>query len=253
MFGSGRAPPPSAPRSGRSDDRSILDFVGDEPRQLQRGLGAPDRARLGEYLDLRARDRATDPARRERAAADALTSPNAPVGVPEIVRGARGADVRPAGAGLPGRSDARLHVHDGARGQPADLSRSIGVTEPHHDVSHHGNRPDEHRRGTPRSNAHHVGLFAKFLERLRATPDGDGSLLDHSLIVYGSGMSDGNGHTGVPAARSSSVGGGGRVKGNRHHRAARGDADRPTCCWRGARLRRRARALRRQHAARVDL
>ena len=59
-------------------------------------------------------------------------------------------------------------------------------------------------------------MFAKFVERLRSTPDGDGSLLDHSLLVYGSGMSDGNGHTGSPLPHVLVGGGIGRMKGNRH-------------------------------------
>jgi hypothetical protein len=59
-------------------------------------------------------------------------------------------------------------------------------------------------------------MFAKFVERLRATPDGDGSLLDHSLLVYGSGMSDGNGHTGSPLPHVVVGGAAGRMTGNRH-------------------------------------
>ena len=91
----------------------------------------------------------------------------------------------------------------------------IGVTEPHHSISHHGNRPAA-IEGHAKLNTYHVGMFAKFLERLRSTPDGDGSLLDHSLILYGSGMSDGNGHTGRPAAARARRRGRGRMKGNRH-------------------------------------
>jgi len=68
-----------------------------------------------------------------------------------------------------------------------------GVPEPHHAVSHHGNVPatiEKHAR----INTYHLTLLARFLEKLRTTPDGDGSLLDHSMIVYGSGISDGNAH-----------------------------------------------------------
>jgi hypothetical protein len=65
-------------------------------------------------------------------------------------------------------------------------------------------------------NAYHVQLFARFLERLRSTRDGDGTLLDHSLIVYGSGMSDGNGHTGGPLPLAVVGRGVDRVRGNRH-------------------------------------
>jgi len=91
----------------------------------------------------------------------------------------------------------------------------IDVTEPHHSISHHGNRPDA-IAGHAKLNAYHVGMFAKFVERLRSTPDGDGSLLDHSLLVYGSGMSDGNGHTGSPLPHVVVGGAAGRMKGNRH-------------------------------------
>jgi hypothetical protein len=91
----------------------------------------------------------------------------------------------------------------------------IGVTEPHHSISHHGNRPAA-IEGHAKVNAYHVGMFATFLERLRSTPDGDGSLLDHSIIVYGSGMSDGNGHTGSPLPHVVVGSGDGQVRGNRH-------------------------------------
>jgi hypothetical protein len=63
-------------------------------------------------------------------------------------------------------------------------------------------------------------MFARFIERLRSTPDGDGSLLDHSVIVYGSGMSDGNGHTGSPLPLAIVGGGNGRIRGNRHIKTA---------------------------------
>jgi hypothetical protein len=91
----------------------------------------------------------------------------------------------------------------------------LGVTEPHHAVSHHGNRPEAIAAHT-KVNTYHMELFARFVERLRSTPDGDGSLLDHSLLVYGSGMSDGNGHTGGPLPLAIVGGGAGRVRGNRH-------------------------------------
>ena len=70
----------------------------------------------------------------------------------------------------------------------------IGVTEPHHHVSHHGNEPEKLAR-LVKLNTYHMQLFAKFLEKLASTPDGDGSLLDHSLILYGSGMSDSDIHS----------------------------------------------------------
>jgi hypothetical protein len=92
---------------------------------------------------------------------------------------------------------------------------NIGVTEPHHSISHHANRPAA-IAGHARLNTHHVSLLAKFIERLKTTPDGDGSLLDHSVILYGSGMSDGNGHTGSPLPHVVIGNASGRIKGNRH-------------------------------------
>jgi hypothetical protein len=92
---------------------------------------------------------------------------------------------------------------------------NIGVTEPHHSISHHGNRPaaiDAHAT----VNTYHLTLFAKFVERLRSTPDGDGSLLDHSLLLYGSGMGNGNVHSAdlLPTLLVGSASG--AVKGGRH-------------------------------------
>jgi hypothetical protein len=91
----------------------------------------------------------------------------------------------------------------------------IGVTEPHHSISHHGNRPEK-IAGHAKINNYHMQLFAKFIARLGSTRDGDGSLLDHSLIVYGSGMSNGNGHTPTPLPFAMVGGLNGKLKGNRH-------------------------------------
>ena len=89
---------------------------------------------------------------------------------------------------------------------------NIGVTLPHHVISHHANNP-ERVAAHATVNTHHVGLFAKFLDRLRSTPDGDGSLLDHSTILYGSGMGNGNVHAADPLP---TIIVGGVFKGNRH-------------------------------------
>jgi hypothetical protein len=97
----------------------------------------------------------------------------------------------------------------------------LGVGEPHHAVSHHSNRPESILKHT-RVNTFHMQLFARFLARLQATPDGDGSLLDHSLIAYGSGMSDGNGHTGGPLPLVIVGRGAGRVRGRIHVRTPQG-------------------------------
>jgi len=91
----------------------------------------------------------------------------------------------------------------------------IGVPESHHIVSHHGNVPDTIVKYA-KINAYHLSLFADFVEKLRATPDGDGSLLDHSLVMYGSGMGNGDKHdqARIPIMLAGSAAG--RLKGGRH-------------------------------------
>jgi hypothetical protein len=194
-------------------DRSLLDFVAGDLKHLERDLPAPDRARLDEYLSyIREIERRIQ--RAEQQAHAQPDVPNAPVGVPESY-------VEHVGLlfdlmALAFQADlTRVFTFMMAREVSQRTYPEIGVTEPHHSISHHGNRPAA-IEGHAKLNAYHVSMFAKFLERLRSTPDGDGSLLDHSLLVYGSGMSDGNGHTGSPLPHVVVGGAGGTVKGNRH-------------------------------------
>jgi hypothetical protein len=89
----------------------------------------------------------------------------------------------------------------------------IGVSDQHHGVSHHGNDPDKIAK-VAKINAYHARLFAGFLEKLRSTPDGDGSVLDHSVIVYGGGMGNPNQHAVGPLPML--IAGGGVPRRNRH-------------------------------------
>jgi hypothetical protein len=95
----------------------------------------------------------------------------------------------------------------------------IGVPDPHHPLTHHGNDPAKVAR-MAKINAFHVSLFAYFLEKLQATPDGDGTLLDHSLYLYGSGMGDPNIHNHVDLPILVAGGGAGARQGARHIRYA---------------------------------
>ena len=158
------------------------------------------------------RDRAAHPAGRGADSTDVPAS-TLPVGVPESFEEHVGADVRPAGGGVPGGPDARVHVHD-ARELSQRTYPQIGVTEQHHTVSHHGNDPDEHRARSSRSTPTTSSCSRKFLDKLQATPDGDGSLLDHSLIFYGGGMGNPNQHASDPLPLLAV--GGGVGTGNRH-------------------------------------
>jgi hypothetical protein len=91
----------------------------------------------------------------------------------------------------------------------------IGVTEQHHSVSHHLNKPEKIAQ-VVKINAYYAGMYAKFLEKLRSTPDGDGSLLDHSLLIYGAGMADSNVHATDPLPMIAI--GGGVGTGHRHEK-----------------------------------
>ncbi len=95
--------------------------------------------------------------------------------------------------------------------------RSIGITDGHHSVTHHMNDPVKIEKVVKINNLH-VQMFAYMLDRLRSTPDGDGSLLDHSMVVYGSSISDGNAHTHHDLPIVLAGGGAGQIEGGRHIR-----------------------------------
>ncbi len=192
MFGQGGSPAERAAR--RREDRSLLDSVTEEANRLQGQLGPRDRQRVGDYLDnLREIER-----RIQRAEARGRTdvTMEVPVGVP---------DTFDEHASLMYDLLAVAYQADVTRVFTFMLSRElsqrtyphIGVTEQHHSVSHHGN--DEMKIAqNVKVNTYHMELFAKFLDKLRAMPDGDGSVLDHSVIVYGGGMGNPNGHASDP-------------------------------------------------------
>ena len=202
-------------------DRSILDSVAEDVNELQRGLGTRDRTRLVEYLE-HVREIEQRIERAEKQATTSVRVPDAPVGVPdsfeehvglmfELLALAYQADVT------------RVFSFMMARDASQRVYPEIGITEPHHSMSHHGSDPEK-VRNLVKLNTWHMTLFAKFIERLRTTPDGDGSLLDHSLIVWGSGMSESNNHLRLDVPTLLVGGAAGNVKGNRHIKA---DAETP--------------------------
>src|SRR4029453_1070246 len=98
---------------------------------------------------------------------------------------------------------------------------NIDIPEPHHAMSHHSKDPQK-IANLVKLNTWQISLFGKFLERLRSTPDGDGNLLEHSVILWGSGMSDSNAHSPLDVPFLMVGKGGGLFKGNRHHTAPKG-------------------------------
>jgi hypothetical protein len=198
------------------EDRSILDFVVNDLKDLQQGIGARDRGRLGEYLDnIREVERRIQ--RAEEQAQTNLDVPAAPVGVPESFEEHVGLLYELLA--LAYEADlTRVFTFMKARELSQRTYPNIGVTLPHHQISHHANNP-ERIANHATLNTYHVQLFARFLERLRKTSDGDGSLLDHSLFLYGSGMGNGNVHAAYPLP-TVAVGGKAMLTGNRHVVAA---------------------------------
>jgi len=171
--------------------RSILDSVQDDLAQLEREVGPEDRSRLGDYLG-HVRETEERIARAEQQATVDLKIPDAPVGIPDSF----GDHV-----GLQFELIALAYEADLTRVFTFMLSRDvtqrvypeIGITEPHHAMSHHGGN-EEMKRNLVKLNTYHMSLFAKFVDRLSKTPDGDGTLLDHSMLLFGSGMSESNNH-----------------------------------------------------------
>ena len=213
MFGGGSTA--DERRARMREDRSVLDFVAEDVAQLERGIGQRDRTRLGQYLeDVREVERRIQ--RAEEQAQSAVEIPNAPVGVPESYE--EHVELLYDLLALAYQIDlTRVFTFMMARELSQRTYPHIDATLPHHMLSHHANNPDR-IAAHARVNTYHVQLFGKFLERLRTTPDGEGSLLDHSMILYGSGMGNGNVHAAYPLPMLL-VGGKALVAGNQHVQA----------------------------------
>jgi Protein of unknown function (DUF1552) len=192
---------------------SLLDWVREDITRLQNKLGPEDRTRVGEYLDtVREVERRIQKAEGETDK-DQLPDLDRPVGVP--VSYAEHAKLMFDLQVLALQGDVtRVVTFQLARETSTRTYTEIGVPDPHHPLTHHGNDPDKIAR-MAKINAFHVSLFAYFLEKLKATPEGDGTLLDHSLYLYGSGMGNPNvhDHVNLPILVA---GGAGKVKGGRH-------------------------------------
>ncbi len=194
---------------------SLLDAVREDLASLKRELGPADRDKMDEYLtavrDVEKRIRIA-----EATARDNPPDIERPMGVPASY--ADHARLMFDLQLLAFRGDiTRVSTFQLARETSNRTYPETGVTDPHHPLSHHGNDPDKIERMS-RINRFHVSLFAEFLEKLRATPEGGGTLLDHSLILYGSGMGNPNvhDHTNLPILVAGGAAGG--MKGNRHIR-----------------------------------
>ena len=194
------------------EDRSILDWVTADVAHLKKKLGPADRGSVNEYLDsVREVERRLQAAERQQSES-VLELPDRPVGAPEsydeharlmfdLLALAFQADVT------------RVFVFTLGKEQTNRAYPELGVNAAHHAVSHHQHDPLKFEQGH-KINQYHVGLTAHFLDRLKATPDGDGNLLDHSLVLHGGGISDANEHSHIDLPLVL-VGGAGGVRGGK--------------------------------------
>jgi hypothetical protein len=214
MFG-GDAASPEERRARVERNNSILDAVGESVSDLQRGLGARDRAKLTEYLD-NVREIERQIQQTEKRAATLVDVPPTPVGVPEAWE--EHAKLMFELMALAYQGNITRVVSFMLARELSTLSYpQIGVADGHHPVSHNNNVPEQMAKKA-KIDMYHLDLFGNFLDRLRSTPDGDGNLLDHSMFLYGSGMSNGNLHTHDNLPILLVGGAAGRLKGDRHIR-----------------------------------
>ena len=213
MFGSSDSTDPRVRASRLHQDQSLLDSVSERVNQLQRQLGSADNRKMSDYLaSLR------DVERRIQKAEEQSSKE-----LPEVAQ--------PAGIPADFDSHVRLLYDLQLLAYQADLTRvitfmygreqtarpypQIGIPEPHHPLTHHQQNPEKMDK-CAKIQRYHIALFAQYLEKLRNTPDGDGSLLDHLIIQFGSGISNSDRHTHGPLPTFLVGGGAGTLKGGRH-------------------------------------
>jgi hypothetical protein len=194
------------------EERSILDAITEQASDLQKTLGPKDRSTMSDYLDnVREIERRIKKGADEQGNTDL---PDAPAGIPfnfeqhinlmyDLLTLAYRTNVTRVGSFMVAREVSN-------RTYP-----QIGVPDGHHATSHHQNKPEKIEK-LVKIQHYHLTLFARFLENLKNTPDGDGSLLDHSILLYGSNMSNSNLHNHFPLPNLVVGGGAGTLTGHRH-------------------------------------
>ena len=217
LFGDGSTPEERAAR--QNVNRSILDWISHDVSRLQKTLGPSDRHRLNAYLDdVREIERRIQRIEKYNASGQARALPAAPLGVPDSYE---------EHVKLMFDLQALAFMTDTTRVSAFKMSRDVsgrifpgsGINVPFHPCSHHGENPAK-IADFAKLNRYHVGLLPYFFEKLKNTPDGDGNLLDHSMILYGSPLGDSNvhNHKRVPLVLVGHANG--QLKGNLHVRVA---------------------------------
>ena len=219
LFGDGATPAERLAR--RQADRSILDTIRQELTRLTKNLDAGDRSRLNDYLDnVREIEARIQKVEKFNASGQQRALPEAPVGVPDSFE---------EHVKLMFDLQVLAFMTDTTRISSFKLSRDVssrvypesGVKQPFHGLSHHGENPETIAQFA-KLNQYHVSKAAYFIDKLKNTPDGDGNLLDHSLVIYGSPMGDSNihDHKHLPVFLAGKANG--QLRGNQHFRAPDG-------------------------------
>jgi hypothetical protein len=219
LFGVGATP--GERRERRAEDRSILDWLNSSVARLQRELGAADRARLGDYMEnVREIERRIQKVEAINRSGEPRELPGAPIGVPDSF--SEHAKLMFDLQALAFASDiTRVFAFKLGRDASNRTYPESGYNGAFHSTSHHGER-EERIMDFSKINAYHVSMIPYFLEKLKNTPDGDGNLLENTMLVYGSPMGDSNlhNHKRVPFFVAGHAGG--ALKGGLHVRAADG-------------------------------
>ncbi len=219
LFGDSGSTDPAARLARIQKDQSILDSVSDKISALQRGLGPNDQIRVNEYLEA-VRDIERRIQKAEEQSDRELPEVDQPAGIPATY--GEHAKLMFDLLLLAYQTDlTRVSTYMMAREISGRTYPEIGVPDSHHPTSHHRDDPTLYEK-IAKINGYHLSLFAYFLEKARATPDGDGNLLDNMVMLYGAGMSDSNRHDnkGLPLVL---VGGGsGQLQAGGHLRYEQG-------------------------------
>ncbi len=215
LFGPSDTTDPAERQARMRKDRSILDAVSEDVARLVTGLGPTDRRKLTEYLDA-VRDVERRIQRAEEQSSQELPSLVRPVGIPatfeEHIKLMYDLQV------LAYQTDkTRVISFLVAREQSTRAYPEIGIHDPHHPLTHHSGDQEKIAK-VVEIQKYHARMFSYFLEKLRATPDGDGNLLDHTMIVYGGSISNANVHWHFDLPILLMGGGSGQLRGGRHLR-----------------------------------
>jgi hypothetical protein len=213
LFGDSGSTERAARESRLQQRKSLLDSVSDKLSDLKRQLGPGDQRKVDQYSEA-IRDVERRIQKTEEQSDLELPAIDQPQGAPPVFEDhlelMLDLQLLAFQADLTRVISFMLSKEQSARPYP-----QIGVVEAHHPLSHHNDDPELVERMS-KINRYHTELFAGYLEKLRATPDGDGTLLDHVTILYGAGISNSNRHSGDNLPLLLAGGGGGRIKGGRH-------------------------------------